>query len=98
MADESPNDFTTLLLLVVERVTTLSVQVETMRALLESHGAFSAVEFEERAKDVRAKAQLAEHPHQALSRTLTLDEYSARVRRWMDAVEEGTAPPPASGS
>lgn len=65
--EERPDEFTTILLLLLERVTTLSTQVEAMRALLTERGALSEAEVTRRSEDLRREWQLADHPHSALS-------------------------------
>lgn len=97
-ADPPPRDFlTNLLLLLTERVTTLSVQVEAVRALLEKEGGVSAAELDQTMADLRARWQLPEHPHVSLSQPLTADEYALRIRRLLKLWEDD-APPRESAS
>lgn len=87
MTNDQPapgDNFTYMLQLLIERVTTLSVQVETLRALLVAHGVVTPAAFDEQAATLRARVQLADHPHESLSRNLSLDEYASRIRRLLE--------------
>ena len=85
---------TTIFMLLVERATTLSVEVEALRGLLEEHGVVSADEVAQRTAALRARWQLPSHPHASVAEPLTTDEYCARICRAMN-LQQKDAPPPA---
>lgn len=72
-ATDSPDEFTDLLRLLIERTVTLSVRVETLRRLLEARGVFSPEAYD--AEQARVRVQWGE------GAALSDEEFLARARR-----------------
>jgi len=81
MADAQPDDLSYILQLFLERTTTLSIRVEILTGLLEARGVFTAAEFDQQTADLRARWELPQHYHWALSQELTTEDFVARLRR-----------------
>ena len=84
MADSQstqPDDFTYILLLLLERATTLSIRVEALCGLLDARGVVTAAEVEQQTADLRTRWGLPEHDHPSLSQELTTEEFVTRLRR-----------------
>jgi sulfur relay (sulfurtransferase) complex TusBCD TusD component (DsrE family) len=97
MPEEPRNDFTYMLMLLLERATTLSLRVEVLQRALDARGLVTAAEVDQQTADLRARWELPQHPHGSLSQELTTEDFVGRLRRFLVEGPSGSPPdvPPA---